>query len=50
MTWLIVVHGDANFRVVAVADNEKEAIAVAEALSGMGRTFYWEVKEKEDES
>ena len=49
MTWLVAVHGEASFRVVAVADDEEEAIKIAKALVNMGRTFYWEVKEMEAE-
>lgn len=47
MTWLVAVHADAMFKVVSVAKDEEEARKLAEALSSMGKVYFWEVKDVE---
>jgi len=45
MVWVVAVHGQAQFKVVALAEVESEAEEMAEALKEMGRVVYWKVEE-----
>jgi len=47
--WVIGIHREAEFKVVAVAESRDDAIQIARALSSIGRPLYWKVEEAEKE-
>jgi len=43
--WLIGIHKDAQFVVVARADSRQEAIEIAQALSNIGGAYIWKAEQ-----
>jgi len=45
--WIIAVHGEASFKVVAVAHSEEDKEKVSKSFKGMGRILAWQADELE---
>jgi len=47
--WIVGVHREASFKVVATAESKEEAIKLAKALTSLGEPMIWEAETVEAE-